>query len=141
MRELSPVASRSTSILQDCDATVQREAAARTARRGAARQSLHVLGAPVRNPGWRQVPTTYLVCAQDGGAPARRQREFAQRADAVVDVDSGHHPFPSQPGLVRELVLGLQGLSRRPRPATGGVGTCETGPQASRSSSRSSSGT
>jgi pimeloyl-ACP methyl ester carboxylesterase len=89
-------------FLQDCDAQVQREATARTAW-----QSLHVLGEPVRAPAWRQVPTTYLVCARDLGTPARRQREFAQRADAVVEVDSGHHPFLSQPELVRDLVLGL----------------------------------
>jgi pimeloyl-ACP methyl ester carboxylesterase len=40
------------------------------------------------------------VCAQDRGTPAERQREFARRADAVVEIDAGHHPFLSQPAAV-----------------------------------------
>ena len=44
-----------------------------------ARQSLAVLEAPVRSAAWQQVPNTYLVCAEDRGTPAERQREFAAR--------------------------------------------------------------
>jgi pimeloyl-ACP methyl ester carboxylesterase len=78
------------------------EAAARLAR-----QSLQVTQQPVEAAVWGRVPTSYLVCAQDRGTPAERQREFARRADRVVEVDAGHHPFLSQPAFVRDLVLDL----------------------------------
>ncbi len=89
-------------FLQDCDEQIQRQAVDRTAR-----QSLTVLEQPVKAATWRHVPSTYLVCAQDRGTPAERQREFAGRAGSVVELDTGHHPFLSRPAAVRELVLGL----------------------------------
>ena len=89
-------------FLQDCDPDVQRQALDRTAR-----QSLAVLEQPVRAAAWQDVPSTYLVCAQDRGTPADRQREFAARATSVVEIDAGHHPFLSQPAAVRDLIVGL----------------------------------
>ncbi|WP_433889911.1 alpha/beta hydrolase [Streptomyces sp. CA-111067] len=89
-------------FLQDCDARIQRQAADRTAA-----QSLAVLQQPVNAAAWRQVPSTYLVCLQDGGTPAKLQREYAGRAGSVVEIDAGHHPFLSQPAAVRDLILGL----------------------------------
>src|SRR5689334_13692390 len=67
-------------FLQDCDPEIQRQALARTAR-----QSLAVLGQPVRSAAWHHVPSTYLVCALDRGTPADRQRAFAARAGTVVE--------------------------------------------------------
>jgi pimeloyl-ACP methyl ester carboxylesterase len=90
-------------FLQDCDAEIQREALNR-----AARQSLAVLQAPVRSAAWQHMASTYLVCAEDRGTPAGRQREFARRADSVVELDAGHHPFLSQPAAVRDVILGLE---------------------------------
>jgi pimeloyl-ACP methyl ester carboxylesterase len=89
-------------FLQDCEPGIQREAAERTAR-----QSVAVLGQPVQAAAWQHVPSTYLVCADDRGTPADLQRMFAARAGDVVELDTGHHPFLSQPGAVRDLVLGL----------------------------------
>jgi pimeloyl-ACP methyl ester carboxylesterase len=89
-------------FLQDCGPEIQRQATDRTAR-----QSLAVLEQPVRSAVWQQMPSTYLVCAQDRGTPAERQREFARRAGSVVELDAGHHPFLSQPAAVRDLVLSL----------------------------------
>jgi pimeloyl-ACP methyl ester carboxylesterase len=89
-------------FLQDCDAEIQQGALDKTAR-----QSLAVLGAPVGAAAWQQVPSTYLVCADDRGTPADLQREFAARAGNVVEIDSGHHPFLAQPAAVRDLVLSL----------------------------------
>lgn len=54
-----------------------------------------------------QVPSTYLVCTEDRGTAADLQREYAGRADSVVELDAGHHPFLSRPAAVRDLVLGL----------------------------------
>lgn len=87
-------------FLQDCDADVQREAATRTAR-----QSLRVTRDVVGAAAWHEVPTTYLVCADDLGTSAARQRAYAARADRVVELAAGHHPFLSQPAAVRDLVL------------------------------------
>jgi len=89
-------------FLQDCDPEIQRQAMDKTAR-----QSLAVLGQPVQSAAWQHVPSTYLVCAEDLGTPADRQREFAGRAAGVVELDAGHHPFLSQPAEVRDLIVGL----------------------------------
>jgi pimeloyl-ACP methyl ester carboxylesterase len=89
-------------FLQDCGPEIQRQALDRTAR-----QSLAVLEQPVQSAAWQHVPSTYLVCAQDLGTPAGRQREFAGRAGSVVELDAGHHPFLSQPAAVADLILGL----------------------------------
>ncbi|MFE6738612.1 alpha/beta fold hydrolase [Streptomyces tubercidicus] len=72
-----------------------------------ARQGVQVTGQPVRAAAWQQVPSTYLLCAQDRGTPARLQREFARRAGSVVELDAGHHPFLSRPAAVRDLLLSL----------------------------------
>jgi len=72
-----------------------------------ARQSASVLGQPVTAAAWQHVPTTYLVCAEDRGTPAAAQREFARRADAVVELETGHHPFLSRPQAVADLLAGL----------------------------------
>jgi pimeloyl-ACP methyl ester carboxylesterase len=89
-------------FLQDCDPQIQREATDKTAR-----QSLAVLEQPVQSAAWQQIPSTYLVCAEDQGTPADLQREFAGRAGSVVELETGHHPFLSQPVAVRDLIVGL----------------------------------
>ena len=89
-------------FLQDCDPELQREAIGKTAR-----QSVAVLEQPVRSAAWQHVGSTYLVCTQDLGTPADRQREFAGRADDVQELDAGHHPFLSQPAAVRDLIVEL----------------------------------
>jgi pimeloyl-ACP methyl ester carboxylesterase len=70
-----------------------------------ARQSLSITQQPAQASAWQQLPTTYLVCRQDRGTPAERQREFARRAQTVVELDAGHHPFLAQPHTVSDLVL------------------------------------
>ena len=89
-------------LLQDCDLDTATQAG-----RHLARQSLQVITAPVKTAAWQQIPTTYLVCAQDRGTPATRQREFARRATHVVELEAGHHPFLSEPAAVRDLLLSL----------------------------------
>lgn len=89
-------------FLQDCDAAIQREDENKTAW-----QSLAVLEQPVNSAAWQHIASTYLVCAEDRGTPAYRQHEFARPARSVVELDAGHHPFLSQPSVVRDLILGL----------------------------------
>ncbi|GII80652.1 hypothetical protein Sru01_56340 [Sphaerisporangium rufum] len=89
-------------FLQDCD-----EAAVTGAEARLARQSLHATTEPVQAAAWRQVPATYLVCADDRATPPAVQRAQAARAGRVVEVPAGHHPFLSRPELVaRELPVG-----------------------------------
>ena len=87
-------------FLQDCDTEVQMQALDHLAR-----QSVQVIGQPVSAAAWKQVPSTYLVCAQDMGTPPRLQREFARKAGSVVEIDAGHHPILSQPEVVRDLLV------------------------------------
>ncbi|MGW0585817.1 alpha/beta fold hydrolase, partial [Streptomyces sp. NPDC002920] len=89
-------------FLHDCDPEVRAQAADHLAR-----QSVRVTGQPVGAAAWQHVPSTYVVCAQDRGTPPRLQREFARRAGGVVELDTGHHPFLSQPAAVRDLLLDL----------------------------------
>ncbi len=89
-------------FLQDCAPEIQRQAVGKTAR-----QSLAVLGQPVQAAAWRRLPTTYVVCARDRGTPADLQRQFADRADRVIELDTGHHPFLSRPTAVCDLIVGL----------------------------------
>src|SRR3954462_9401869 len=89
-------------FLHDCDPEIQRAAMDKTAR-----QSLSVIGQPVQSAAWQQLPSTYLVCAQDRGTPADRQRDFARRAGRSVELAAGHPPFLSQPAAVRDLILTL----------------------------------
>jgi pimeloyl-ACP methyl ester carboxylesterase len=93
-------------FVQDCPPAIVREGEARLAR-----QTLAVLQQPVRAVAWPGLPTTYVVCADDRGTPAAAQREFARRADRVVEVATGHHPFLSDPRSTAEL---LTDLSDRP---------------------------
>ncbi|MEE4585755.1 MULTISPECIES: alpha/beta fold hydrolase [Streptomyces violaceusniger group] len=83
-------------FLQDCAPEVQAQAADHLAR-----QSVRGTEQPVGAAAGQQVPSTYLVCAQDRGTPPRLQREFARRAGGVVELDAGHHSFLSQPEAVR----------------------------------------
>lgn len=89
-------------FLHDCDQEVQLQAGSRLARQG-----VQVTEQPVGAAAWQQVPSTYLVCTQDRGTPAERQRELARRAGRVVQIEAGHHPFLSQPAALRDLVLSL----------------------------------
>jgi len=89
-------------FLQDCSPDVQEEAT-----RHLAVQSLRVTGEPVAAAAWHEVPSTYLVCTDDRGTPAASQRRFALRASSVVEIAAGHHPFLSQPGAVRDLLLSI----------------------------------
>jgi len=89
-------------FLQDCDPETQVQAADKLAR-----QSVKVTAQPVGAAAWQQAPSTYVVCLQDKGTPVERQREFARKASSAVELDTGHHPFLSQPAAVQNLLLSL----------------------------------
>jgi pimeloyl-ACP methyl ester carboxylesterase len=76
----------------DCDEATWAQAATR-----AVPQTAAAFAQPPRQVAWRTVPSTYVVCAEDGATPAEAQRGYAGRAGATVELATGHHPFLSRP--------------------------------------------
>jgi pimeloyl-ACP methyl ester carboxylesterase len=60
---------------------------------------------PVADAGWHAIPSTYVVCAQDGALPPELQREvFAPRATERLEMEASHSPFFSQPAALADLI-------------------------------------
>ncbi|MDQ0779989.1 hypothetical protein QF026_008455 [Streptomyces aurantiacus] len=62
---------------------------------------------PVQRVAWPDLPTTYVVCANDRGTPAAAQREFSRRADKVVELQADRHPLISQPASIASVLVNL----------------------------------
>jgi pimeloyl-ACP methyl ester carboxylesterase len=86
-------------FMQDCDGATVAEALERVTR-----QPLAVFGQPPRTVAWHEKPSTYVVCAEDRATPPEAQREFARRADSVVELPTGHHPMLSWPGMLARVL-------------------------------------
>jgi pimeloyl-ACP methyl ester carboxylesterase len=85
---------------QDCDADTIAWAAANCRKmRGG--------GQPVTQVAWRDIPSTYVVAAQDRAILPSLQRTMSARATDVVEWDTSHSPFASRPDLVAELLTRL----------------------------------
>lgn len=93
-------------LLHDCDSEAVAGALARLTR-----QTTAVTTAPVRRAGWRRIPSTYLVCAQDRATPPAVQRAQAERAHRTVELPAGHHPMLSHPELLAREVLIAAGVT------------------------------
>jgi len=84
----------------DCDADTQRWAIAHLKPQLAA-----AFSEPVPHPAWQRAPSTYMVCAQDGAIPPELQRQtFAPRAGRVLELDTGHSPFLSNPRALADAL-------------------------------------
>jgi pimeloyl-ACP methyl ester carboxylesterase len=55
-------------------------------------------------PAWELVPTTYVVCGQDRCINPEKQRKMAARAGEVVEIDTSHSAFLSQPRMVADII-------------------------------------
>ena len=62
---------------------------------------------PVPAAAWRDLPSTYVLCADDQAIPLWMQHAFAERATNSVVWPTSHSPFLSRPDLVVELLAGL----------------------------------
>jgi pimeloyl-ACP methyl ester carboxylesterase len=89
-------------FLPDCPERAQVEAIEHLAA-----QSVRVMAEPVEAAAWTTVPSTYVVCAEDLGTPPTLQRQCAARAEYVVELPTGHHPFLSRPEMVRDVLLSV----------------------------------
>jgi len=54
--------------------------------------------------GWRDIPSTYVLCEQDKAVPPSSQERMARQADEVWRLDTGHSPFLSMPAELAALV-------------------------------------
>lgn len=55
-------------------------------------------------PAWSLYPTTYVVTAKDHGVNPDDQRAMAAKANNVVELDTSHSPFLSQPRQVADII-------------------------------------
>jgi pimeloyl-ACP methyl ester carboxylesterase len=84
----------------DCDAETQRAAVERLRPMSPA---AHLEPVPVA--AWRTIPSTYVVCTMDEAIPTAAQRAaFAPQAGEVLELESSHSPFLSQPRALAELL-------------------------------------
>jgi pimeloyl-ACP methyl ester carboxylesterase len=86
----------------DCDAATQKWAIGNIRAQ---------CGAPfadaVSHPGWKEIRSTYVVCSADRAMPPDWQRNlFAPRLNSVVELNSGHSPFLSQPDALADVLAG-----------------------------------
>jgi pimeloyl-ACP methyl ester carboxylesterase len=86
-------------FFSDCDNETFAEALTR-----ATPQPLAAFGQPVRRVAWREVPSTYVVCAEDRAIPAAGQRVHSAKATHIVELACGHHPFLSQPEALAQII-------------------------------------
>ena len=89
---MDPEYARSTGY-SDCDDETTEAAIARLRPQRPA-----PFGDAIVSPAWRDVPSTYVVCARDASLPPDVQRTvFAPRATDAVELDASHYPYYSMP--------------------------------------------
>lgn len=64
--------------------------------------------------GWRQVPSTYVVCTEDRSVPVSVQRQWARQASCQIELPASHSPALSMPDRVAGIIIDAV---RRPDPA------------------------
>ncbi|WKU49051.1 alpha/beta fold hydrolase [Streptomyces sp. VNUA116] len=68
-------------------------------------QSLRTFCEPVTAVGWRDVPSTYILCEHDRALAPHDQERMAARAQSVHRLPSGHSPFLSMPDRLADLLV------------------------------------
>ena len=67
--------------------------------------ALAAFGTPSGEPGWKSIPSWYMVAKQDHTIPPEAERAMAARAGATtVEVNSSHVPMISKPLAVLALI-------------------------------------
>lgn len=60
--------------------------------------------APIENPAWTHVPSSYLVCTDDRAVRLEQQRLRAGWAQHSVEIDCDHSPFFSAPRQTADFI-------------------------------------
>jgi pimeloyl-ACP methyl ester carboxylesterase len=99
---MQPDAARADEVFYtDCDPATREWAKSKLRAQSAA-----IMAEAVARPAWRDVPSTYVVCVNDGALPAEVQRDvFAPRMSHVVELQADHSPFLSQPAALAEVLV------------------------------------
>jgi pimeloyl-ACP methyl ester carboxylesterase len=99
-RVLADLALAADVFYADCDEETQRQSTDRLRPMPPA-----AFVEPVPEAGWHTIASTYVVCAQDRALPPELQRDvFAPRADEVIELETSHSPFFSQPAVLADLL-------------------------------------
>ena len=69
------------------------------------RQSLAVFAQAPEGTAWREIPSTYVVCLEDGDVAVPEQRKQAARTTYSVDVPTNHFPHIERPDLIVDILL------------------------------------
>jgi pimeloyl-ACP methyl ester carboxylesterase len=64
------------------------------------------LASPLTYEAWNHIPSAYILGLKDKSIPLKQVREVIRRAniEMVLEVESGHCPFVSQPELVANFI-------------------------------------
>jgi pimeloyl-ACP methyl ester carboxylesterase len=106
-RMLPDLALAAETFYGDCDPEIQRASIERLRPMPPA-----PFAEAVPQAAWREIASTYIVCAEDMAIPVEWQRDlFAPRAEEVVELEASHSPFLSQPSVVADLLAERAGAS------------------------------
>jgi pimeloyl-ACP methyl ester carboxylesterase len=83
------------------------DADAQAARDRLRPMSAAAMAGTVNTAGWRQKPSTYVICTEDHVLPTALQRSAASRVERVIDIPSSHSPFLSRPDDVARIIVGV----------------------------------
>jgi len=92
----------------DCTPEVARDATGRLRAYAAA-----CFQTPVDRVAWREIPSTYVVCADDRAIHPDAQRRMAARATRVVELPGSHSPFLARPVALAEEIAARSAGARR----------------------------
>jgi pimeloyl-ACP methyl ester carboxylesterase len=61
---------------------------------------------PLTYQAWNHIPSAYILGLKDKSVPLKQVREIVKRAniEMVLEVDSGHCPYLSQPEVVAKFI-------------------------------------
>ena len=70
-------------------------------------QSLPSFNQPITQVGWKEIPSSYIICELDNAIPLFAQEAMSGRATEVVRMKTDHSPFLSAPAELAGVIAGL----------------------------------
>ena len=69
--------------------------------------SANTFASPLMHAGWKQIPSTYILCQDDMAMPVKLQKKMVERGRShvkSVSLKASHSPFLSQPDAVCNII-------------------------------------